>query len=133
VTVLIDDDLLDLAGRMRREYPDETAGLSPREVAEAWIEYSTGWAASWMATVSGDEVRRVMLAWRGSHPSRGEADVLREEVERLRADRAALLDHWILKADGRWHFCGVGLMPQAFATREEAEAAVLAWARDRKR
>jgi tmRNA-binding protein len=58
-----------------------------------------------------------------------EVERLGAEVERLRADRAALLDHWILKADRQWHFCGAGLMPQAFATREDAEEAVLKWAR----
>jgi hypothetical protein len=57
---------------------------------------------------------------------------LEAEVVRLRADRAAMLNYWILKADDRWHFCGAGLMPQAFATRAEAEEAVLKWAHSRK-
>jgi hypothetical protein len=65
--------------------------------------------------------------WR-ARAERAEAD-----VARLAADRAALLDHWILEADDRWHFCGAGLMPQAFATRAEAEEAVLEWVRSRVR
>jgi hypothetical protein len=76
-----------------------------------------------------------VLAWRVDHIRESWRDVrtLLAEVERLRADRDALLDHWILMVDDRWHFCVAGLLFVTFATREEAEEAVLEWARDRKR
>jgi hypothetical protein len=75
-----------------------------------------------------------VLAWRVDHvrESWRDARTLLAEVERLRADRAALLDHWIVEVDGRWHFCIAGLLFVTFATREEAEEAVLKWAHSRK-
>jgi hypothetical protein len=62
-------------------------------------------------------------------------DSVLAEVERLRADRAALLASWVDSGYGRWWIGSnvYSVPPSSFATREEAEAAVLKWARGRKR
>jgi hypothetical protein len=58
---------------------------------------------------------------------------LEAEVAALRADRAALLGLWIVENNGGWQVRSEAVPPPSFATREEAEAAVLEWARGRKR
>jgi hypothetical protein len=58
---------------------------------------------------------------------------LEAEVATLLADRAALLDLWIVENNGGWQVRSEAVPPPSFATREEAESAVLEWARGRKR
>jgi hypothetical protein len=76
-----------------------------------------------------------VLAWRVDHvrESWRDARTLLAEVGRLRADRAALLDLWIVENNGGWQVRSEAVPPPSFATREEAEEAVLKWASDRKR
>jgi hypothetical protein len=57
---------------------------------------------------------------------------LRAEVERLTADRAALLGLWVIRNGGVWQVRSEAVPPPSYATREEAEEAVLKWAHLRK-
>lgn len=54
------------------------------------------------------------------------------EVERLTADRAALLALWVFENNGQWQIASEDILPPTFATQEEADAAVLSWAHSRK-
>jgi 3-dehydroquinate dehydratase len=76
-----------------------------------------------------------VLAWRVDHvpESWRDARTLIAEVGRLRADRAALLALWVFRNGGEWQVRTESVPPPTFATREEAEEAVLKWASDRKR
>jgi hypothetical protein len=65
--------------------------------------------------------------WR-ARAERAEADVVR-----LAADRAALLGLWVFRNGGVWQIRTESVPPPVYATREEAEAAVLEWARSRVR
>lgn len=66
------------------------------------------------------------IAWR-------EVETLNAEVERLKADRTALLGLLISKIAGRWLVWNTALSRSTYPTREAAEEAVLAWARGRQR
>jgi hypothetical protein len=72
-----------------------------------------------------------VLAWGVDHVPESWRDVrtLLAEVERLRADRAALLALYIIEDEGRWQFCDAGRVPKTYPTLEQAEEAVLKWAR----
>jgi hypothetical protein len=73
-----------------------------------------------------------VLAWRVDHvrESWRDARTLLAEVGRLGADRAALFGLWVFRNGGVWQIRTESVPPPTFATREEAEEAVLKWARD---
>jgi hypothetical protein len=58
---------------------------------------------------------------------------LEAEVGRLRADRAALLDLWIVRKDRGWQIRFQVTPSLTYLTREAADEAVLEWARSRVR